>query len=72
MLISVTIIQYTTSIYITKILLVGSYAVNNYGNVDVNAGKVGRHGQLAIQKDTIREKHWQESWRIGTFKNWFT
>jgi hypothetical protein len=46
--------------------------MNNYGNIDVNAGKIGRHGQLAIQKDTIRKKHWQERWRIGTFKKWFT
>jgi hypothetical protein len=29
-------------------------------------------GQLAIEKDTTREKHRQESWRIGTFKKWFT
>jgi hypothetical protein len=29
-------------------------------------------GQLAIEKDTIRKKHWQENWRIGTFKKWFT
>ena len=45
----------TTSSYITKILLVGSYEVDKYENVDVNAGKVGRYYQLAIKKDTIRK-----------------
>jgi hypothetical protein len=66
-LVSTTIIRYTRSIFITKILLVGSYAVENNKNVDVNAGKVGRYRQLVIEKDTIREKHLQESWRIGTY-----
>jgi hypothetical protein len=39
----------TTSSYITKILLVGSYEVDKYENVDVNAGKVGRYCQLEIK-----------------------
>jgi hypothetical protein len=36
--------------YITKLLLVGSYAVDNYENVDENVGKVGRYGQMNTKR----------------------
>jgi hypothetical protein len=49
--------------------LVGSFVVDNHENVNVNAGKVGKYRQLAIKKDTIREKNRQQSWRMSTLKN---
>ncbi len=49
-------------IYITQILLVGSYAVDigqlQYENVDVNAGQVGRHWQESWQN---KKNDWNES-----------
>ncbi len=61
-----------TRIYMTKFFMVGSFALDNHENVDVNAGKVGRYRQLVIKTDTICEKNRQQSWQMSTLKKWFT
>ena len=61
-----------TRMYITKFFMLGSFALDNHENVDVNAGKVGNYRQLVIKTVTICEKNRQQSSQMSTLKKWFT